>query len=846
MEVMKAQTISLNGTWQVQATDLAVAGEDGCAQLAPDAGEWLPAEVPGEIHLDLMRAGKMQAPEISDNARGCRWPEGHAWWFTTTFELSDEFVRHERQRLVFDAIDLCAQVFLNGRQVGTSCNGYVPAVLDVRDAVRAGANELVVRVTSGMELLPDEEGGIFSGIYEGRNTRARRHLRKPQYTFGWDWTDPLPNIGIWRPVHLEGRSGAVIDGLRLDTVMQGDQVRLEGQAVLENLHPSTARSCVLEISVAPPEGETIVQRHELPLPPGLSDTPLSIPIPAPKLWWPNGMGDQPLYQVTGRVLIDDEECDRTTYAVGLRTIEIDCSALPDGERFDIKVNGEAVFCRGANWGPPDMIPARVTPERYATLVAEAKDAHFTMFRVNGVGIYDDDAFFDACDRAGILIWQDFMFACAEYPDYEDQFRAAVKAEATAVIRRLRHHASLAVWCGCNECQDGMYKRRVLHAGPVEKDYYGWDDRAGTILYDEVLPDLCERLDPHRPYRHSSPYGGPFPNSETHGMCHWWRSFFMSDDVNRRIRPEVFEECRARFVAEYGIIGPCHADSIRDYLKPGELSRGSPAWDLHTNTFERGTLPEAIRYHYTDPQGLSTEEFSLYGQLYQGLMHEHAMCSLRFRKCDRRAPCSGALVWSYGDCWGETGWSIIDHYLRRKASYYFLRRACSPVKVIVRPQGEHLATRVVNDTRQSYSAAVCRGWFRVDGTARDVTETRVELPANAMVEIGSDSTTQDRRSGQWVYGAVLTAEGLPDDQCVWMPVPFRDLALSAPDIRVTREGNVAENVLEVVSPVFCHGVHVADGGHELLSDNFFDLLPGVPRRMRVSVDPGQIDLRCPGP
>jgi len=911
--------MSLNGEWQVHPTPLSADGPSGLTSLA-DATDWLPAEVPGEIHLDLMRAGKMEEPEISDNARSCRWPEEHAWWYRTTFELSDDFVRHERRQLVFDAVDYYAQVFLNGTQVGTSRNGYVPAVFDVGNAVRAGTNELVVRVTSGMEFVPDERGGVFSDIYEIRNVRARRHIRKPHYTMGWDWTDPLPNIGIWRSVHLEGRSGAVIDQCRLDTVMENDEVRLEGVAVLENLSGSEERSGVLEIEITPPEGDAIVQRHELQLPPGLSELPLQIPIPDPQLWWPNGMGDQPLYGVTIRLatvspsMKRDEDhidvmegeastsrspvaepaglgptptgsatagrvppdllTDQESFRIGLRTIAVDQSPLPDGEDFCIKVNGERVFCRGGNWEPPDMIPARITRDRYESLVAEARDAHFTMFRVNGVGIYDDDAFFDACDRAGILVWQDFTFACAEYPDYDEEFRSSVRAEAEAVVRRIRHHPCLAVWCGCNECQDGMYKRWVLQESPVEKDYYGWDDQAGTILYDEVLPGVCRELDPNRPYRESSPYGGPSPNSETHGTCHWWQPFFMSEDMQRRIRPEVFKDCRARFVAEHGIVGPCHVDSIREYLKPDELSPESLAWQIHTNPFEKGTLAEAIRCHYRDPDGISVEEFSLYGQLFQAMMHEQAMQALRFRTCDPETPCSGALVWSFNDCWGETGWSIVDHYLRRKASYYALRRACLPVKAIVRRRDDRLVTRVVNDTRRACAATVLCGWFRVDGTDREVTETQVELAANSMTEIGSDPVPADRLNGEWVYGAVLspsmrlatvspsmkrdeghvkvmegeasTSRSAPDggdvpaNQCTWLPVVFRELGVSPPDIRFERQ----DDELEISSPVFCHAVHAEDGGHELLSDNYFDLLPGIAKRVRVTGD-RKIELRGVG-
>jgi beta-mannosidase len=293
---------------------------------------------------------------------------------------------------------------------------------------------------------------------------------------------------------------------------------------------------------------------------------------------------------------------------------------------------------------------------------------------------------------------------------------------------------------------------------------------------------------------------------------------------------VFDECRARFVSEYGAIGPPHLDSLRECLAPEEPQPGTLAWRMHTNMFEKDTVPAAIRLHYADPETLSVPEYVRYGQMFQALVHGHAMEALRFRKHDPRDDCAGALIWSYSDCWGETGWSILDYHLRRKASYYALRRACAPLKVIVRRRGDRLVTRIVNDTLGPASVTVEAGWWRLDGGERQLETCAVQVPPNSMTEVAFavlDEAAHDPR--QWLYAAVLRqAAGRPVDHSVWTLAPHRELALADPLVEV-EDGE--DGWLHVSSPVYCHAVHVEDHGHELLSDNWFDLLPGVPVRVR---------------
>ena len=763
--------VNLNGTWQVREEPLTLIGVQGLEDVQKEQGGWIPAQVPGEIHLDLVKAGRIAEPSVGTNALADRWPEIKSWWYKTTFDVDENFLTLERQDLVFDGLDLYAQVFVNGKPAGEAADAFVPQTFDVRRLIHAGKNDLVVRMTVGTELsLDDSPPGqgqtphkpVFGEIpnpakpgdtYGHRNWYGRKWLRKPQASYGWDWQEAVPNIGIWRSVHLRGRTYAVLNDIRLDTVEQKGRVSLELEAVVENLHPWSERPCALELAIQPPDGApAVVRKYPLDAVPGRIPVRDLIDMPNPKLWWPNGMGEQPLYEVSAKVVdAKGVVCDSRRFHIGLRTLEIDRRHMDGGSRFCVKVNGRDVYCRGGNLGPHDVILARLTDAKYEALVSEAKNAHMTMFRINGVSIFEGQAFYDACDRAGILIFHDFPFACATYPDFDAHFREVVRDETDAAVRSLRHHPSIAIWSGSNECVWGLC------------DWYNGDrskpmDLGGSLLYNEVLPDVCRVADPRRPYWPSSPCGGDDPGSDLSGDCHWWGAY-LSRDPNRRIDHEVFDECQARFVSEWGFPGPCHMDSIREYLPPDEMKPGTPAWETHTNQMAWDTLTLAIGKFYTDPAGLSLPDWVKYGQMCQADYYGHTMEALRFRKDDPAYDCEGALIWSYSDCWGETGWSLIDYYLRRKASYYAVRRACAPVKLIVRRRGDKLVTRLVNDTLKPVTATVEYGWWRVDGKARDVKSKRVTVAADGMKEIGSSPQAEGKRDPkEWFYAAVLRGEG----------------------------------------------------------------------------------------
>jgi beta-mannosidase len=818
------KSICVNGTWELRHEALSVTGEVGLTIVQEKTQGWLAAAVPGEVHLDLVNAGQMEEPLFSTNAPACRWPEDRSWWYRRAFTVDAEFLAEERQEIVFHGLDYYAQVYLNGEFIGEAENAFVPAIFDVKHKLR-DENELVVRLTVGTERAKAQKMGEDSdeNIYGNRQSFAGTpELRKPQFTYGWDWVDALPNIGIWRDVELRGYTHLRLFDVRTNVALCDDVAVLDVVADVENIHPWKDNDGVLRLTLTSPSGETQEQEVDVRVPAGITRATTRFRIENPELWWPNGMGEQPLYTLAVSACKTDVICDVWSREIGLRTVAIDRSPLPEGSRFCIQVNGEDVFCRGGNWIPADAIIARVDKDRYDTLIGNARDANMNMLRVWGGGIYESEHFYNACDQMGILVWQDFMFACHTYPDTDIAFQDKVRREAEAAVRRLRHHPSIALWCANNEITWGF------------KEWWGNDEfeypdprlkLGGRIVFSRILPQICMDLDPNRPYWPGSPAGGESPESETEGDTHWWEPGTMNDKLERRYRHEIYDECKSRFVSEYGVIGPCHLESNREFLRPDEINVDHNAWKIHTNLFDKETTPAAICYHYAEPEELSIEDTIRYGQMFQGVLYGRSIESMRFRKLDPEDDCAGALIWMVNDCWGETGWTPIDYYLRRKASYYWIKRACAPVRAIVRRRGSNLVTRVVNDTLTPRSLTVTCGYVRVDGSASELLSREIEVAANGMREVARDAIPLgDKAHDEWIFVAYCEGEGVAADPCVWTLVPHRRLKLCEPRVNVKTTGRT----IELSSPVYCHGVRHHDAGKAMFSDNYFDLIPGVPK------------------
>ncbi len=441
-------TIDLTGEWSMRQAE----GADPAEEAGRD-GEWLSAAVPGCVHLDLMAARRIPDPFYGFNDDDVQWVAAADWLYRRTFDCSADVLALKRTELVCEGLNTFATVVLNGNTLGRADNMFRTWRWNVTGMLRAEGNELLVLFESpvrvGKELVEADEERLTSAF-----GGTRTYVRKAQYEAGWDWGPNLDTSGIWRPIRLEG-----FDHARLaDASYTVDWATPERPVVQVTCEIEALKACTAGLT-ATLDGQSAEAKAKLKA--GANTVKLSIPVNEPRLWWPAGFGAQDLYTLTVTGEAGGEALEPATLTVGLRQVELRREADEEGESFVICVNGEPIFCRGANWIPADSFVPRLTREDYDELIGMAADANMNMLRVWGGGIYERPEFYDACDRLGIMVWQDMMFACGLYPDHIDAFCENVRAEARDAVRRLRNHPSLALWCGNNECQwQGPKDRRL--------------------------------------------------------------------------------------------------------------------------------------------------------------------------------------------------------------------------------------------------------------------------------------------------------------------------------------------------------------------------------------------------
>lgn len=822
----------LNGVWDMRDEPLAC-GPDQAGRLTAETGGWIEQPVPGDIHQGLIAAGRIKEPLVGMNSFDCVWTEDRSWWLRKSFKTGRGWKSADVVELEMQGLDANAAVFLNGAALGVHINAFRPFVASVREHLREdGENVLLVRLTTGVEPFTAadlEPLKVSPGTEEGRRKergeRLRVMVRKPQYTWGWDWSPRLATTAIAGDVKIRVMQTAVIRSVHLTPAREAGDVRLDVAVTAEFFHYWKTGQGTLSVSLTDEAGKTCTARRDVLLRSGLNFLKLAIPLSSPRWWWPNGMGGQHLYTVRAELRTGRTSTALPPFSYGLRTVELDTD-----DTFTVRVNGVPVFCKGGNWIPPDALYARVTDAKYEALVREAAAANFNMLRVWGGGLYEREAFYSACDRHGILVWQDFMFACAPYPDHLEWFRREVELEAEYQTARLRNHACLAVWSGSNENNWGFH------------DWWRDQTQSGAILYNYILPRAVALHSPEIPYWNGSPYGGTdSPNSSEVGDRHHWGDCMMNAEMEKRITPEEYDRCTSLFVSEYGYIGACPRASIETYLDGAPYDVGSAVWQHHTNTFEKNTVAAGIRKHYTDPETLDLDDYILYSGLVQGLMYSYSLEAFRFRP-----DCHGGLFWMYNDCWGEVGWTIIDYYLRRKPSWWFVRRALAPRRLILREIGGLVHVMLANDTGARTSGTVEYGYMSFDGRIRRLTRTKFAAePASRTLVARFRRGSEDVETGVWVARVKSAPDILP---ATLRLRDFRTLSAASPrlSVSVEPEGKAAW-LVAVRTDRFAHAVHLDLPAGAVPEDNYFDLLPGESRKVRVAsrtkLSAANVGVRC---
>ena len=783
------------------------------------------ASVPGDVHLDLIGAGLLEEPLVGLNAPNCSWMEGKDWWYSRRFHCSEEALGVVTE-IVFEGLDTTAHVWLNGKKVGQSGNAHVPHVFDVTGAVRGGTNLLVVRVDDGLRAASGKELAPYQ-MQKGHELQERMWIRKPQFTFGWDWSPRLLTCGIWRSVQLRSYRGMALRDLCLRA-----QLKPEGGAlvhVVAEVENFTGAAADFRLTVALSRGRTHRVELEESARPGRSTVRAALDVPEPALWWPAPLGEPALYEVEAELLIGGERVDGRQMRYGIREVELIQEPLgEEGTRFAIAVNGEKVFCKGANWVPADSILARVSPAKYRALVQAAWEANFNMLRVWGGGTFEDETFYDLCDEYGILLWHDFMFACSYYPDDDSDFVEEARREAEKAVRRLRNHPCVALWCGNNENQ-WLHHDLQQEGGAPERF-------PGGRIYDEVLPEVCGRLDPGTPYWPSSPYGGDEPNSEWEGDRHAWDVSIRAPTVAEKVDYGAYERDRGKFITEFGVLAPAPLESVRRYLPHGELNRKSDSWAFHNNEFEQGTLREALKRYWRPAEGLSLAEYVRMGQTIQAEALKLALEHWRRRKFRT----AGALFWMYADCWGEVGWTVIDYYLERKPSYWAVRRAFAPVlpSFAGREDGG-MALWIVNDIPRAVEVELQYGWLHLPTGETERRRMRRRAPRNGAEEVARLSPPGGEPE-EWMAFVRLEGRECGDIFNRRFPAGFDFNRIPLPEAHVECALSDGGDELVVTADAFAWQVHLKVPRGVEVGDNDFDLMPGETRRVEVRGPRGMKD------
>jgi beta-mannosidase len=836
---MMSKTISLNGEWMLCYNDLRASDHEEALRRFENE-KLIPYAVPGDVHTALIGAGIIEEPLYALNSKDCGWMEEKEYWL---FRRFDHSVSDAQAVLTFDGLDLTAKIWLNGIYLGEHNNAFYPAEYDVSGIIRDGGNLLVVRLDEGVHDVRDKDITFTEGSWEASQP-YRVWIRKPQYVYGWDWTVWLPTVGIWRGVAIVERRGAYIDDIFMRSVFS-KPARACGHAEISveaDCRVSDGKAYTLNYRVLMADGSLAAQGS---VPADRKE--FMIRIENPQLWWPNGAGEPYLYDVFFELTGGGDTADSKHMRHGFRTVEIEQRELGDGHvSFTFLVNGEPVFIKGANWIVNDALVGRVTDDKTAALLLDAKNAHMNMMRVWGGGIYESGRFMELCDEYGILVWHDFMFACIYYPDHDGEFMESVKTEAVYNIKRLRNHPSLFGWIGNNEIQE-------MHQA-ISKRVIGREFN-GEKIFHELLPGLTAQYDPDRTYRPTSPYGGEEHAGDTEGDQHIWHFTHRSDYAHYLDLWRFTSAFDMKFLSEFGIIGAMNHESAEKCISGEMLKPGTEEWLHHSNDFnDHRILDIVIRHYWGDGRtdSMTVKEYILHSQVIQAEIMRHIYDDLRCKKFR----CSGVLLWTWNDAMGMHNWSVMDYYCSRRPIYYYLKRASAPYGISMQGYEAQvneardgyaeyyksgalipLSVYGINDTLEPGEFTMEYTVFSVGGEELAHGSRTRDIPANAVRKfhsIGMDFINGYAPEELFVY-AELYCNGQAVSDNRYFLAPYRHITLPPPDVDAEITKLAPDTVeLKLRSSEFVWMLHIATPDGVIPDDNDFDLIPNREKRVTVKV------------
>ena len=699
-------------------------------------GEWYPATVPGNIHDDLLHNHLIPDPYYGTNEDSVQWVADSVWSYRLLFDKDCAGSRDfDHRQLVFEGLDTYAQVFLNGQRLtatdGTERpnNMFRRWTFDLPDGLRDKDNELIVRF---LPSAPIERAAAEALPYQLPDSRV--FSRKAQYESGWDWGPKLITCGIWKNVYIRSYSEYRVEDVYVrDTKPTTDSAGTWETTVEVTVLSDKETKATLLVEVNDADGINLTFRQKVRIQPGENKLSQLVEIPHPKLWWPNGMGEPHLYYYTVRLENRARKSEHAPVAHGLRTVKLQRVKDAIGESFAFEVNGKPCFMRGANWIPVSSYPGTMgRPEgndRYYQLLHDCQAVNMNMVRVWGGGIYEDDAFYNYCDQFGLLVWQDFMYACNPYPG-DDAFLKNARQEALEQVTRLRNHPCIAIWCGNNEVHNGLEDWGWQTA-------LQWSDEVNAQLYadfhqlfEKILPETIDALSFTTPYISSSPtYGWGHEECCTHGCSHYWGVWW------GELPFTVWPEKTGRFMTEYGFQSYPEYALWEQYVDAGERNLSSPSMKNHQ---KHGRGVEIIRKAMQEMGYTKTDDLAEFALVSQWVQAEGIVQAIDAHRIDRER-CRGTLYWQLNDCWPVASWSSIDCTGRWKLLHQRLKDAYANVAIAVRHVNDTtMELFVVND---SLAEVTCRVDWRLLSAVHppELMETgskTVTVPSDGAVKVAT--------------------------------------------------------------------------------------------------------------
>ena len=813
-EYKEPEKISLNKGWEFSQVG---------------KGEWMPATVPGTVHQDLIDNDKLINPFFGMNEEKVQWVEKEDWQYKTTFILTKEQLARQAALLNFEGLDTYADIYLNGSLLERTDNMFVGYEIPVKDVLREGENRLQVYFHSPIKVcLPqwETDGFEYPADNDHSKTRVSIYSRKAPYSYGWDWGIRLATSGIWRPVTLEFYDAARIEDYFVQQVSVNKELAKVNNILEVNSVASAPQQAEVVLTYSYKDGAKVTEQKMVTLQPGSNQVTIPVEIVNPTLWMPNGWGEAALYDFEMTVKVDGKAVASEKKRVGLRTIKVVMEDDKDGKSFYFIVNGEPLFAKGSNLIPDDALLPNITTERYYQLVKDAKDANHNMIRVWGGGIYEDDRLYDAADEMGILIWQDFIFACTTYPS-DPAFLRRVSEEAEYNIKRLRSHASLAMWCGNNEIYEGMrywgwYKKYENPAiwNEMKEGY--------NKLFHQLLPAILKEYDADRFYMHGSPYEANWgrPHSWNIADSHNWGTWYGRKPF------ESFDTELPRFMSEFGFQAFPEMKTIATFAEPKDYALESDVMNAHQKaSIGNYLIKKTMALYYDVPEDF--EELVYKGLVLQGFGIRHGIEAHR----RNRPYCMGSLYWQLNDSWPVVSWSSIDYYGNWKAMHYQSKRAFAPVLLNAFKEGDQLCFYTLSDELKEYKNATLQ--FKVmDFNGKVLSKKTVtgEVPANVSVLFHKEAydalatdpantfmlmTLKDQK------GKVLSEEiyyfNCPKEQ---------ELPVAKVTYKVKQLDGQCEVTLSTKQLARDIFIEIPFQGARF-SDNFFDLLPGQTKKIVIT-------------